>query len=259
MVLTVSVQHVKDAMQQQRQYAPQRWEESARRSLHVEDLPLNHTVGQADMGKLVVLEGAEYWACVRVDKRGLEWIIVTVSKLKTQQSRGPAFYGVPRECLRFMGPVCRTYRCTPRKILQAPAVFVEVMQPLRLPGHDVSPVAPSNMWQAEHAAAMSRALQGQATALPRASTTQLSSKQPAASLALLHGGSGAGCWVIVAKEPQSSALRMYDRGENATLTVRPADLVALHLGILSSKGGTALYLQGTVVGSAAVRIRRQCG
>ena len=58
MVVTVSLQHVTDAMQQQRQYAPRPWEESASRWLHVEDLPPTHAVGQADMGKLVVLEGA---------------------------------------------------------------------------------------------------------------------------------------------------------------------------------------------------------
>ena len=43
------------------------------------------------------------------------------------------------------------------------------------------------------------------------------------------------------------------------LTVRPADLEALHLGALSGDGGTALYLQGNVVGSAAVGFRRQSG
>ena len=43
------------------------------------------------------------------------------------------------------------------------------------------------------------------------------------------------------------------------LTVRPADLEALHLGALSGDGGTALYLQGTVVGPAAMRFRRQSG
>ena len=155
MVLTVSLQPVKDAMQQQRQYAPQPWEENARRWLHVEDVPSTHTVGEADMGKLVVLEGAEYWVCVRVDKGGLEWIIVTASRLRRQQSRGPACYRVLREFLRSLGPVCRAYRCTPGDIPQAPAVFVEVMQPPRISGQDVWPVAPSNMWQAEHAAAVS--------------------------------------------------------------------------------------------------------
>ena len=55
LVLTISLHHVKDAVQQQRQYAPQLWVETARRWLHVEDVPPIHTVGEADMGKLVVL------------------------------------------------------------------------------------------------------------------------------------------------------------------------------------------------------------
>ena len=42
-------------------------------------------------------------------------------------------------------------------------------------------------------------------------------------------------------------------------TVPPADLEPLHLGVLSGDRGTVLYLQGTVVGSAAVRFRRQSG
>ena len=104
---------------------------------------------------------------------------------------------------------------------------------------------------------MCRALQGQATALPKAPAARSSSNRPAASLALLHGGSRAWCWVVKALEPHSSALRVYDRGENTALTVLPADLEALHLGVLSGDGGTALYLQGTVVASAAVRCRRQ--
>ena len=39
MLMTVSLQHVKDAMQQQRLHAPQPWEENARRWLHVEACP----------------------------------------------------------------------------------------------------------------------------------------------------------------------------------------------------------------------------
>ena len=65
--------------------------------------------------------------------------------------------------------------------------------------------------------------------------------------------------MVVALEPHSSALRVYDRGEGTALTIRPADLEALHLGALSGNGGTAMYLHGTVVGSAAVRFRRQSG
>ena len=259
MLMTVSLQHVQDAMQQQQMHAPQPWEESAKRWLQVESVPPTHTVGMADMGRLVVLEGAEYWACVRVETGGLEWVVVTACRLKRQQSKRPAGYGVFGECLRALGPVRRAHRCTAGDIPQAPAVFVEVTRPPKVQGQDVWPVAPSSMWQAEHAAGMCRALQGQAAALPRAPAAQSSSNRPAASLALLHSGSRAWCWVGVALEPNSSALRLYDRGEGTVLTVRPADLEALHLGALSSDGGTALYLQGTVVGSAAMRFRRQSG
>ena len=51
-------------------HAPQPWEENAKRWLNVEGVPPTHTVGKADMGKLVVFEGAEYWACVRVEAWG---------------------------------------------------------------------------------------------------------------------------------------------------------------------------------------------
>ena len=222
-------------------------------------MPPTHTVAMADMGRPVVLEGAEYWACVRVEAGGHEWVVVTACRLRRQQSRGPACYRVFRECLRELGPVRKTHRCRAGDIPQAPAVFVEVTRPPKVRGQDVWPVAPSNMWQAEHAAVMCRALQGQAAALPRAPAAQSSSNRPAASLALLHSVSRAWCWVVVALEPHSSALRLYDRGEGTVLTIRPADLEALHLGALSGDGGTALYLQGTVVGSAAMRFRRQSG
>ena len=188
MLMTVSLQHVQDAMQQQRMHAPQPWEESAKRWLRVESVPLTHTMGVADMGRLVVLEGAEYWACVRVESGGLEWDVVTACRL-----RGPACYRVFRECLRELGPVRRAHRCTAEDILPAPAVFVEVTRPLTVRGQDVWPVAPSNMWQAQHAAVMCKALQGQAAALPRAPAAQSSSNRPAASLALLHGVSRAWC------------------------------------------------------------------
>ena len=82
MLMTVSLQHVQDAMQQQRMHAPQPWEESAKRWLRVESLPPTHTVGVANMGRLVVLEGAEYWACVRVETGGLEWVVVTACRLR---------------------------------------------------------------------------------------------------------------------------------------------------------------------------------
>ena len=259
MLMTVSLQHVQDAMQQQRMHAPRPWEESAKRWLRVESVPPTHTVGVEDMGRLVVLERAEYWACVRVETGGLEWVVVTACRLRRQQSRGPACYRVFRECLRELGPVRGAHRCTAEDIPPAPAVFVEVTRPPAIQGQDVWPIAPSNMWQAEHAAVMCRALQGHAAALPRAPAAQYSSNRPAASLALLHSVSRAWCWVVAALEPHSSALRLYDRGEGTVLTVRPADLEALHLSALSGDGGEALYLQGTVAGAAATRFRRQSG
>ena len=240
-------------------HAPQPWEESAKRWLQVEGVPPTHTVGMADMGKLMVLEGSEYWACVRVEAGRLEWIVVNACRLRRQHSRGPACYRVFRECILSLGPVRTAHRCTTGDIPQAPAVFVEVTRPPKVQGQDVWPVAPSSMWQAEHAAVMCRALRGQAAALSMAPAAQSFTNRPAASLALLHSGSRASCWVVVALEPHSSAMRLYDRGDRTVLKVRPADLEALHLGALSGDGGTALYLQGTMVGTAAMRFRRQSG
>ena len=232
MLVTVSLQHVQDAMQQQRMHAPPPWGESAKRWLRLESVPSTQTVGVAGMGRLVVLEGAEYWACVWVETGGLELVVVTACRLRRQQSRGPACYRVFRECLRELGPVRTAHRCTAEDIPPAPAVFVEVTRPPAIQGQDVWPIALSNMWQS-------------------------SSNRPAASLALLHSVSRAWCWIVAALEPHSSALRLYDRGEGTVLTVRPVDLEALHLSALSGDGGEALYLQGTVAGAAATRFRRQ--
>ena len=259
MLATVSLLHVQDAIQQQRMHAPQPWEESAKRWLRVESVPSDHTVGPADMGRLVVLEGAEYWACVRVETGGLEWVVVTACRLRRQQSSSPACYRMFGECLRELGPVRRAHRCTAEDIPTAPAVLVEVTRPPAIQGQDVWPIAPSNMWQAEHAAGMCRALQGHAAALPRAPAAQSSSNRPAASLALLHSVSQSWCWVVAALEPHSSALRLYDRGEGTVLTVRPANLEGLHLSALSGDRGEPLYLQGTVAGAAARHFRRQSG
>ena len=259
MLMTVPLQHVQNAMQQQRMHAPQPWEERAKRWLQLETVPPTHTVGVADMGRLVVLEGAEYWACVRVETGGLEWVVVTACRLRREQSRSPACYRALGECLRELGPVRRAHRCTAEDIPLAPAVFAEVTRPPAVQGQDVWPIAPSNMWQAEHAAAMRRALQGHVAALPRALAAQSSSNRPAASLTLLRSVSRAWCCVVAALEPHSSALRLYDCGEGTMLTVRPADLEALHHGALSGGGGAALYLQGTVTGAAATRFRQQSG
>ena len=158
MLATVSLQHVPDAMQQQRMHAPQPWEENTKRWLRLESVPSTRTVGVADMGRLVLLEGEEYWACVWVETGGLEWVVVTACRLRRQQSRGPACYRVFRECLRELGPVLkpvrRAHRCTAEDISPAPAVFVEVTRPPAIQGQDVWPIAPSNMWQAEHAPVM---------------------------------------------------------------------------------------------------------
>ena len=228
------------------------WEESAKRWLRLESVPPTHTVAVANMGRLVVLEGEEYWACVPVETGGLKWVVVIACWLRRQQSRGPACYRVFWGCLRELGPVRRAHRCTAEDIPPAPAVFVEVTRPPAVQGQDVWPIAPSNMWQAEHAAAMCRVLQGHVAALSRAPAAQSSSNRPAASLALLHNVSRAWCWVVEALEPHSSALRLYDRGEGMVLTV-------LHLGALRGDGGAALYLQGTVTGAAATRFSQQSG
>ena len=126
MLMTVSLQHVKDAIQQWQLHAPQPWEENVRWWLHVEGVPPTHTVGMADMGKLVVLEGAEYWACVWVEAGGLEWVVVTASRLRRHQSRGPACYRVFKECLRSLGPVRKAHRRTTGDVRQVSVVFVEV-------------------------------------------------------------------------------------------------------------------------------------
>ena len=93
--------------------------------------------GQWQLGRLVVLEGAEYWACVRVEAGGLEWVVVTASRLRRQQSRGPVCYRVFQECLSGLGPVRRAHRCTAEDIPPAPAVFVEVTRPPVIQGQDV--------------------------------------------------------------------------------------------------------------------------
>ena len=100
----------------------------------MEGVPPTHTAGMADVGKLLVLEGAEYWACVRVEVGGLEWVVITTYRLRRQQSRGPACYRVFTECLRSLGSVCRAHRCTTGDIPQAPAVFVEVTRPPKVQG-----------------------------------------------------------------------------------------------------------------------------
>ena len=126
------------------------------------------------------------------------------------------------------------------------------------PGQDVWPLAPSNMWQAEHAAAMCRALQGQATALRRRRRRSRPATGLRPHLRCCTVGCGHGVGSLWRRAPLLSAA-CDDRGESTTLTVRPADLEAVQLGVMSGDGGTALYLQGTVVGLAAVHFRGHCG
>ena len=186
---------------------------------------------------------------------GLEWVVVNACRLRRQQSRGPACYRVFRECLREVGPVRKAQRCTAGDIPQAPAVFPEVTRPPTFQGQDVWRAALSNKWLS-----MQLSCAGRCRVRRRPSPGHRRRSPPATgrhSLALLHSVSWAWCWVVVALEPHSSALRLYDRGEGTVLTVRPADLGALHLGARSGDGGTALYLQGTVAGSAAMRFRQQ--
>ena len=113
-------------------------------------MPPTHTVGMADMGRLVVLEGSELWACVGVETGGLDWVVVTTCRLRRQQPRGPACYRVFKECLRALGPA--------GDIPQAPAVFVEVTCPPKVQGQNIWSVAPSSMCQAEDSAVTCRAL-----------------------------------------------------------------------------------------------------
>ena len=72
-------------------------------------------------------------------------------------------------------------------------------------------MVPDNMWRLEQAATMCAALQGHASALPRVPAAKASTNRPAASLANLHCGLRACCWVIVALELHSSVWRPYNR------------------------------------------------
>ena len=217
---------------------PQLWEESAGRWLRMED------VAPTDI------------ACVRVE-RGV-WIGLR-SRQKPCAAECPEnslLRGHPRSHAAHVGPVCRAKRCTPGGIPQASIMFVEVTTEPHIPEQDVWPVVPNKMWRLEQATAMFAVLRGHATAPPRAPAVKASSNRPGASLAILHLGSRAWCRVIVVLEPHSSMLCPYDRGGVRKLTLRLADLQALHVGTLSGDHSTALYLRGTVVGHAAPHYRR---
>ena len=190
---------------------------------------------------------------------GLDWIVITADRLVRQQSKRSAYFGVLQDHLRFVGPVGRAQRCSPRGILPARVAFVELTAEPGIPGQDVWQVVPNNMRQPAQAAIMCAALRGHAAALPRAPAGQSSTNRPAASQAMLPCGSRAWCWVIVALGSHSCMLRMYDHGGVPGLAIRPADLDALHLGTLSDGGGTALFLQWTLAAAAALRCCRNYG
>ena len=143
LIVSVSLQHVRTAMQRRTPHALRPWEEHAQRWLRVEDLVPTHVVGQADMGQVVVMEGTGFWACGWVERGSLDWIVVTADKLVRQQSKGSTCYGVLRDHLRFMGPVRRAQRCSPGDIPPAPVVFVEVTAEPHIPGQDVLPSPPT--------------------------------------------------------------------------------------------------------------------
>ena len=139
LVVLVSLPHVKDALQRQWPYTPQPWEEHSHRWLQVEDLAPTHAVGHADMEWMVVLEGAGYWACVRVEQWGLVGIVVTTDMLVRQRSKGSVCYGVLRYHLRFMGPVRLVQRCSPGSIPSTRVVFVQVSKQPRIAGRMYGP------------------------------------------------------------------------------------------------------------------------
>ena len=222
-------------------------------------MPSTHTVGVADMGRLVVLEGAEYWACVRVERGGLEWVVVTTCRLRRQQSRGPACYRVFRECVRELGPVRRAHRCTAEDIPPAPAVLVEVTRPPAIQVQDVWPIAPSNMWEAEHAAVMCwrcRVTQRPSRG-PRQRSPPATGRQPRRHWCIACRGRGARLWRRWSPTPRHCACTIAEKAQCSRSA--PPTWKAVHLSALSGDGGEALYLQGTVAGAAATRFRRQSG
>ena len=107
-----------------------------------QDLVSTHVVGQADRRQVVVLKGIGYWASVRVEQGGLDWIVISANMVVRQHSKGFAFFGVFRDHLRCIGPVRRAQRSSPRGVPPPPLVFLEVTAEPRIPGHNVWPVVP---------------------------------------------------------------------------------------------------------------------
>ena len=105
--MSVSLQHMGVVLQRQRPYAPQPWEECARQWVQLVDLAPTHVVGQGDVGRVVVLEGTGFWACVQVERGCVDCIEVTADRLVRRTSLGTACFNVLRDHMRNMGPVCR--------------------------------------------------------------------------------------------------------------------------------------------------------
>ena len=153
------------------------------------------------------VESCRHWAkgwCMRVDA------------CRFAHPQPPVPRGVPQELLLILPP--------------APAVFVEVTRPPAIQGQDVWPIAPSNMWQARHAAVMCRALQGHAAALPRAPAAQSSSNRPAACwhCCIACRGRGARLWRRWSPTPRRCACTIAERAwcsRSAPPTWRPCTLV----------------------------------
>ena len=193
LIVSVSLQRVRAAQQRQRPHAPSR----------------GSNMPSGGCGRRTwrppMLWGRRTWDgwwCWRAQDfgpmcgwNGGRWI--GLWSLRTGPCSSSPCYGVLRDHLRFVGSVCRAV-VVALYIKRAPVVFVEVTAEPRIPGQDVWPVVPSNMWEPEQAAVMCAAMRGHAAALPRALVAQASSNRPAASLAMLHCGLRARCWVIVA-------------------------------------------------------------
>ena len=213
------------------------------------------------------LEGAGFWACVRVERGCVDWVEVTADRLVRRRSPGTACFGVLRDHMRSVGPVRRAWRCALEGIPSAAVVFVQVTTEPRIPGQDVWPVVPDNMWRPEQVAAMCEALRGHAAALPRVPAAKASSNRPAASLVILRGGSQAWCWVIVAgsswrwsRTPPRCVCMAAEGCRSprfARPTWRPCTWVLWV--VMAAPRCTSMYLQGTVVGTAAPRYRRSYG
>ena len=66
-----------------------------------EDLTPTHGIGQADIGRVVVVEGNGMWVCVRVDQGCVDWIEITAATAffgGDMLWRPPRPHASPRSC-----------------------------------------------------------------------------------------------------------------------------------------------------------------